>query len=319
MSKNSFDPPNFLTWRIIRFILEAETPAVLPAYKGSTFHGALDRAFYHMVCAVRGKKCEECLLNSDCLYVRLFQPSYPKSHPHALKFKTAPRPYVLKPPLTVKCDFSKSDHLEFELVLLGPAMDVLPYYVYAVTEMGKRGLGKKRGKFNLLRVEEIIGGEPAIIFESGAGMLSVAPDRFIPATAMTHENLNFIRLQFLTPLRIVKNKHLVTRLTFPVLFENLAHRLTLLTEMYGRRENLPDFSKLAQHAKDIHVAESKLRWHDWKRYSGNQDAYMKFGGLAGAIAFEGDLTPFIPYLALGSQVHIGQKTTFGLGHYKIIE
>ncbi len=171
----------------------------------------------------------------------------------------------------------------------------------------------------MLRVEEIICGEPTIIFEANTGILSVAPDRSIPPPAMTHENSKIIRLQFLTPLRIVKNKHLVTRLTFPVLFENLAHRLTLLTEMYGRSENLPDFSKLARHAKDIQVAESKLRWHDWKRYSGSQDAYMKFGGLVGAIAFEGDLTPLIPYLALGSQVHVGQKTTFGLGHYKIIE
>ncbi len=45
---------------------------------------------------------------------------------------------------------------------------------------------------------------------------------------------------------------------------------------------------------------------------------MKFGGLLGSISYEGDLAPFMPYLALGEWLHVGGKTSFGLGRYRIM-
>jgi hypothetical protein len=44
---------------------------------------------------------------------------------------------------------------------------------------------------------------------------------------------------------------------------------------------------------------------------------MKFGGLLGEITYRGDLTPFLPWLALGEWMHISGKTSFGLGRYTI--
>jgi hypothetical protein len=35
------------------------------------------------------------------------------------------------------------------------------------------------------------------------------------------------------------------------------------------------------------------------------------------VTFAGPLGPFLPYLRLGEQVHIGQGNTFGLGRYTI--
>jgi CRISPR/Cas system endoribonuclease Cas6 (RAMP superfamily) len=44
---------------------------------------------------------------------------------------------------------------------------------------------------------------------------------------------------------------------------------------------------------------------------------MKFGGLLGEIRFQGNLQPFIPYLQMGEWCHIGGKTSFGLGKYRL--
>ena len=35
----------------------------------------------------------------------------------------------------------------------------------------------------------------------------------------------------------------------------------------------------------------------------------------GSINYRGDLDPYLPYLALGEWVHLGNKSSFGLGKY----
>jgi CRISPR/Cas system endoribonuclease Cas6 (RAMP superfamily) len=44
---------------------------------------------------------------------------------------------------------------------------------------------------------------------------------------------------------------------------------------------------------------------------------MKLGGLIGDITFEGNITPFLPFLTLGRYIHVGKGTSFGLGKYEI--
>jgi CRISPR/Cas system endoribonuclease Cas6 (RAMP superfamily) len=44
---------------------------------------------------------------------------------------------------------------------------------------------------------------------------------------------------------------------------------------------------------------------------------MKLGGIMGSARYKGSLTPFIPYLKLGTYTHIGKNTTFGFGRYSL--
>ena len=45
---------------------------------------------------------------------------------------------------------------------------------------------------------------------------------------------------------------------------------------------------------------------------------MKLGGFVGQVTYAGDLEPFLPLLRLGTLVHIGKGTTFGLGKYEVV-
>ena len=72
-------------------------------------------------------------------------------------------------------------------------------------------------------------------------------------------------------------------------------------------------------AADVKVEESKLRWHDWERYSARQDARMALGGFVGRVTFTGLLAPWLPVLRLGEILHVGKGTAFGLGRYRIEE
>jgi len=60
-----------------------------------------------------------------------------------------------------------------------------------------------------------------------------------------------------------------------------------------------------------------MQWDDWDRFSGRQKKWMKFGGLTGDVSYSGDLQPFMEILKLGEWIHIGGKTSFGLGKYNL--
>lgn len=75
---------------------------------------------------------------------------------------------------------------------------------------------------------------------------------------------------------------------------------------------------LLEQAKEVTVRSHDLLWDDWARYSGRQKEWMQFGGLLGSVTYEGELSPFMPWLALGEWLHVGGKTSFGLGKYRIV-
>ncbi|MCI0724015.1 MAG: CRISPR system precrRNA processing endoribonuclease RAMP protein Cas6, partial [Acidobacteria bacterium] len=75
---------------------------------------------------------------------------------------------------------------------------------------------------------------------------------------------------------------------------------------------------LLERAKHATIRSDDLAWDDWARYSGRQKEWMQFGGLLGSVTYEGALKPFLPWLALGEWLHVGGKTSFGLGRYRIL-
>ena len=129
--------------------------------------------------------------------------------------------------------------------------------------------------------------------------------------------MSAVTLHFLTPLRLKVKGDLVTKLTFPLFFERLAQRLTLLSAFYNSTVAPPDFSALLALAQNIAVTDDELHWYDCERYSARQKDTMKFGGIRGRISFSGELGPFMPWLKLGEKVNVGQSTTFGLGRYGV--
>lgn len=44
---------------------------------------------------------------------------------------------------------------------------------------------------------------------------------------------------------------------------------------------------------------------------------MDFSGLLGNVQFEGNITPFVPWLYAAQILHIGRNTTFGMGKIEV--
>lgn len=261
--------------------------------------------------------CASCALKEKCLYVALFEPSPLRHFPNAAKFRQAPRPYILNPPLTTRQTFWPGETLDFDLVLIGPAIEALPYFVYVMEIMGQRGLGRERGGYQLVQVDQLNGALPTALYEGTRRALVTPRPESGPAAEIDDGTLTSVAIHFLTPLRLKDKGDLVTRITFPLFFDRLVQRLSLLTGFYGNPSRLPDFPSILARAGDVAVSANGLQWFDWERYSRRQDGVMKFGGLRGSINLSGDLGLFLPYLRLGETVHVGQATTFGLGRYAL--
>ena len=293
--------------------LSAVDRLLLPQYKGSTFRGGFGHAFKKVVCTIRDRTCDECLLRSKCIYSYVFETPPPEDSQILRKYEKAPHPFVIEPPLETKTHYNPGDVLSFGLVLIGKAVDYLPYFIYTFEELGKIGIGKGKGGYELREVSC----EGKSIYNSVDRRLRFnAPQPPLKLRGGAEGGgVTTLTLNFITPTRIVFNEDLVVNLEFHQLIRTLLRRISSLSYFhYGERLDL-DFKGLIEKAQSIKVKERNTEWHDWERYSARQDVRMKMGGFVGKVSFEGELGEFMEFIELGEMLHVGKGTSFGLGKY----
>src|SRR3989337_2930807 len=99
---------------------------VLPPYKGSTFRGGFGHAFKKVVCTIRNRECNDCILKSRCIYSYVFETPPPEGSEILKKYEKAPHPFVIEPPFETRTHYQPGDTLSFGLILLGKAAEYLP-------------------------------------------------------------------------------------------------------------------------------------------------------------------------------------------------
>jgi CRISPR-associated endoribonuclease Cas6 len=341
-----------------QFLLKALDTINLPAYKGSTFRGAFGHAFKRVVCVhpvrksrealnraetipkpdpavgqrgtisngvSRERICNSCLLRGKCVYSYVFETPPPSDTSKMRKYPFAPHPFVITPPLEERRMYRQNDTLCFELTLIGKSIDFLPYFIYTFDELGKMGIGKGKGRYQLEQVRAITGegskvkGEREGTIYSGKDKTLRNDFRVLKVDDLGPFDLTPFTLDliFVTPTRLKFDGRLSSSLEFHILIRNLLRRISLLSYFHCGEELGLDFKGLIEISKEIRVQKENLTWFDWERYSNRQKTKMKMGGFTGSITFEGDLEKFMPFLLLGEYIHVGKGTSFGLGKYKI--
>ena len=306
------------------FSIQGQTKLLLPAYKGSTLRGGFGHAFRRIVCVFKGRDCAECLLREQCVYSWVFETPVPKEAQMMRKYTAAPHPFVIEPPMDRQESYQTEEVISFGLILIGRAIDYLPYFIYAFEELGRIGIGKGKGKFHLVKVSEahlpLLHAEnnEIIIYRGNDKMLSETDGPIQWQNIISSPILSRIHLSFLTPTRIKYENSLAKNLEFHVFFRNLLRRISLLSYFQcGNRLADTGFKELIEQAKKVKTIKEALFWEDWERYSNRQASRMKMGGLIGNVTYEGNLEPFWPYIKLGEYIHVGKGSSFGLGKYTV--
>jgi CRISPR-associated endoribonuclease Cas6 len=358
------NPLSHFKFAQFQFVLKAEDCVNLPVYKGSTFRGAFGHAFKKIVCvhpvrksrealnqgkpilksdpAVgqrgiisngvnREKICESCLLKGKCVYSYVFETPPPSDTSRMRKYPFAPHPFIITPPLEEKRTYREGEMLCFELTLIGKSIDYLPYFIYTFDELGRMGIGKGKGRYQLEEVKTVNIGERSKDKGQRLGTIYCGQDKILkntykmitienlqPDSLLTSTSASTLNLVFLTPTRLKFDGSLSPKPEFHILFRNLLRRISLLSYFHCGEGLELDFKGLIESSRDIKVKKEKLAWYDWERYSNRQETKMKMGGFIGSIIFEGDFKEFFPFLLLGEYIHVGKGTSFGLGKYEIL-
>lgn len=299
---------------------------ILPKYKGSTLRGGFGYAFRKVVCVSSNKECSKCMLKEKCIYSYVFETPPPEDTKIMRKYPYAPHPFIIEPPIDKKTEFNKDDNLNFGLILIGNAIDYLPYFIFTFDELGRIGLGKGRGKYLLIEVKNIFKNNDTIeesIIYTGNDKILNNKYKIITFKDIINQTKKFnkkerIELQFITPTRIKYKNKLISELEFHILIRNLLRRISLLSYFHCNEELDIDFKKVIEESTSITKENSYLEWYDWERYSHRQEDRMSLGGFIGKVTFRGNIEEYLPLLYLGKYTHIGKGTSFGLGEYKII-
>jgi len=291
-----------------QFEIIAKDELFLPQYKGSTFRGSFGHALKRTVCVTNMLTCADCLLKENCAYFYIFDTENERG-------ERVTHPFIIEPPMTEKRIFPKGENLFFNLVLLGKAIDYLPYLVYAFKRVGTAGIGKGKGKYWIKSVTFGENGKTKLIYEDTTQKLN---KDYTPVNyyQIKEETANKIRLHFQTPTALKRNGKLTLDVDAKILVNAIIRRLKSLSHYHnGREDSFFDFDRTC--LDEINVTEKNLEWYQWRRYSGRQDKKIRFEGFVGNMTIEGPLTSLTPWLRLGEMVHIGRGTVYGMGKYLI--
>lgn len=284
----------------------------LNPFLGSALRGILGRAFQAQMCSTGTLLCPPCPERQICNYAYVFETPSETSVANLIKrFTSPPRPYVISVPFP----YDGSAKLDLGLTLIGHARSLLPGLLDALRRAGELGIGQHPTvHFRVVDVAlvSLCAGESTT---NRLGAVSLA-DLTLPNDPETTQ----IELEWLTPLRIKRfGGYLreVERLSFAALFDILLARIEALAAVHCGGVWKPD-CELRGIAERVTMINRTMRLQRLQRYSNRKRATHPIDGIVGRVTAAGPLGSLLPYLRMGTLVHVGNGADFGLGGYRLL-
>ncbi|MEW6664415.1 MAG: CRISPR system precrRNA processing endoribonuclease RAMP protein Cas6 [Thermodesulfobacteriota bacterium] len=309
-----------ITFSLYRLSLEAIDRIELPRLnKGITLRGAFGTVFRRLVCHDLKADCTTCPLHGSCPYGFIFTPKVPENAVRLRLNQDIPRPFVIKPPLDQGDTYERGEILSFDLVVVGKAQDFLPYFVVTFEELGRQGIGVRRGRFRMLRLESLNGdGSWAEVFDYRDRMVKPAGTSISPGELLRSgdEKASALKVRFLTPV-LLKEGGRWAKPGFGTLAKRLRDRVNALSTFYGSGPLEMDFREFGRKADAVETVAERLRWVEENRYSAHRDLKHVLKGYVGEAEFAGEMAQFMPLMRLGEILHVGKATAFGQGWFQM--
>lgn len=279
----------------------------LQPYAGSAWRGAFGHALKKTVCIAGMRPCPGCHVRHVCLFPKLFPYGPLAEDDVPARFATPPVPFVLTVDPTPRVGFFEPhERIGVRLLLLDDAAERAPYVLYALIEAMQRGIGSERVPLHLAGIGRV--GGPLLMPDGDGFAAALSPFSLRPPPLP-----DFLRLKFVTPLRLRLANDLVTGEGFqPSHLISAALRRTYLllgrpTEETARRIRMA--------GRDLSWQNARFGWLETTRRSSRQESLMRFGGIVGEADLDlGGMPEDIKELIwLASILHVGKGASMGFG------
>jgi CRISPR/Cas system endoribonuclease Cas6 (RAMP superfamily) len=316
---------------LFRFRIAPQQPLFVPALnKSNMLRGGFGHAFRRLCCIPQCKDTRSCPLAASCPYKAVFEPSPPLGAESLSKNQDIPRPFVFRAPQSRQTRYERGEPFEFEVVLIGHALDFLPYFVMSFRELAAGGIGLNRAKCNLERVEQVrFGLDAAGSRDCGTEVVYSAADQLFRSTEATRAeevikgrfegriSSQRVTIRFVTPTFLRADGEVIRRPEFDHIFKRLRDRVNALSTFFGNGPLQVDFLDLGTRSENVRTVVCDVNWAERFRTSSKTRQRHELSGFIGEAVYEGELDEFLPWLALGEFVHVGKHAAWGLGHYQL--
>jgi hypothetical protein len=234
--------------------------------------------------------------------------------------KQPPRPLIFAAGMARERVVQPQESFGFGLVVVGRALQHLPYIVAAIRQMGERGIGLGRGRFELTQVSsqnpytgqsQSLASAASPVVAHRAFEINQADLPALPEGELT------LRLETFTHIK--SGGKVVEALQFPVLVRALQRRVSNLEQVYGGGKSIGgNFGELPLLARGVEIVGQRTRHAvQARRGKGGQQPVI-MNGLVGSVTYSGELRPFATLLRFGELVGVGKWAHFGAGRYRIV-
>lgn len=262
--------------------------AGVPVFKGSMFRGVLGKAMHDLSCQKPGLSCDKCDGVINCPYANLFKPDL------ILKNQTVTVPFVL----FCKDDrevLKPNDTVDLWITLFGDFIDYKDYFFRSFEFAGQIGLGSKQAPFEVVEIKE-------------GSRQSLADIRPMQVKAL--------RIHFLSPVSIFRDKKHIYAPRVEDIVEYVVHRVNRLNKSIWQ---VDDFSLERGLYEPGRLTVLKYSIAYSKRFkTRGLGSKVELSGFTGSMDISGDVVSVYPLLKAGEVLHIGSRTSYGLGKYDLI-
>ena len=295
----------------LHFSLQLMEDCILPKYKASALRGGMGEMLLRANC-IRDRKCEICDFESECI-VRRMMYSKMEIQPQFMSFGDSVG-YV------TECEdyhetFSEGDIFRFNLILFGKSIVYFSQYLSALYALGMNGLGKEHGRFRIVSITNTKGIE---LLRNGDVLMQHyeicrLQDYVDYRNAASKKNPPTGEITFKTPLALKYRGETLKFFEIEPIFETIKRRIYILSCFEGietdiMEEDIPPMPDvISEEHYDISV----------RRYSNHQERSINLNGIEGKLVLESIPEEMRDILFAGELVHIGKKTSFGFGRYKL--
>lgn len=279
---------------------------MISRFPAATIRGGFGITLRKLVCPTIDMNCQLCILRHNCVYCYLFETIPDPDAVRLRQYKAIPHPFSLW------C-CQDGDTVSVKLVLIGKAIQSLPYFIYTLRKLGSQGLGKGHIRY---RLSQVSSGDQ-LLYADGSDDVNMTfePDLFCVKNGEAAQGS--CTLNFYSPLLLRKAGKIVDGYDNYAFFTTLLRRITTLYAIHCDGENIEDCKPLIKKWEDSITAEVTMDVVRNKRYSTRQNREIDYDGFTGEVRLTGDIGIFMPFLKAGEVLSVGKNTAFGFGKYRL--